>query len=55
MFCRCGFTLIQSKKNSSRSTLGGKPIYIPYIIEGIEEYPCFSKERATIVRFYKPS
>ena len=47
--------LIWSKKNSSRSTLRGKPIYVPYIIKGIEEYLCFGEKRATIVRFHKPS
>ena len=55
MFYGCGFTLIWSKKSSSRSTLEGKPIYVPCIIEGIEEYPCSGEERATVVRFHKPS
>jgi len=35
--------------------LEGEPIYVPCIIEGIEEYPYSGEEKATIVRFYKPS
>ena len=47
--------LIWFKKNSSRSMLESKPIHVPCIIEGIEEYLYSSEERATVVRFYKPS
>ena len=55
MFCGCGYTLIWPKKSSRRPMLEDEPIYSPCIIKGIQEKSSTNREKATVVRFYKPS
>ena len=55
MFYGCGYALMWPKKSSCRPMLEDKLIHSPCIIKGMQEKSSANREKATIVRFYKPS
>ena len=55
MFYRYSCALIWPKKSPYRPILEDKPIYSPYIIKGIQEKSSTNREKAIVLRFYKPS
>jgi len=55
MFCGCSYALIWPKKSSRGPMSEDKPIHSLCIMKGMQEKSSTNGEKATVVRFYKPS
>ena len=55
MFCGCGCALMWPKKSSRGPMSEDEPIYSPRIMKGMQEKSSTNGDKATVVRFRKPS